>query len=484
MIKNLIKNPDLQRFWWVEAHPRRILTALAVLLGMAGAVYLTGYNIFSDPGDAGRITLPFPLASLYAIGVIFGLWGTRTVVASVLDEVREGLWDLHRLSGLTPWQMVIGRLFGACSLVWICGGTLVVLLVAHGLVETEATIGALLLRAGIILFLGLVTLAASLTQALMMTAQAGRRLGTVLAQMTGLAVMIGLVFNLKLMDFLLNAEQSRVSVAVNVGGQYWYGDFIDAGWYRLGVCALYAAALTVAAWRAMYCARHLPPPPSGLPIGGWLLAGLVAFHGAGLEPWRGYIDHRHLSWGLMTMTIAMLYGVFFGQTQPLRWRQWAIATRWSRRFAVLPSWLLPFVSYLVISLGLIIFQQSDIAQKLRPALMPGMAPGWTLVLVGVLFILRDLLLVQALSVGFGFRQPLGAACVALGVLYGLAMLCHSIDFDTIAVLLAWPYQPAFNSDIAMGISRIPLTQMLTGGASAIVQIIVAAGWVGYQVRGR
>jgi hypothetical protein len=478
----IFNNPEWQRFIWVEAHPRRLITALAVLLAMAGAVYLTGYNVFSNPSDAGRITLPFPLASLYAIGIIFGLWGTRTIVASVLDEVREGLWDLHRLSGLTPWQMVTGRLFGACSLVWLCGGLLTMLLVAHGLVETQASFGALILRAAIILLIGLGTLAAALTQALMLTAQTGRRLGSVLAQIVGLGVMIGLVFHLKLMDFLLNTEQARISLPISASGQYFYGDFIDGGWYRLGVTAIYAFAFVIAAWRAMYCARQLPPPPLGLPLGGGLFALLVTFHGAALEPYRGYFDHRHIGWGLMAMTIAMVYGVFFGHGHPLRWRHWGNIQRWSRRWALLPSWVLPFIFYVFFSFWLVLFQQSDVARALRPALMPGMAPGWSVVLVGVLFAARDLALVMALSVGFGWKQPLGATCVVLGVIYGLSMLFNSIDLNTITALLAWPWQPAFNSDIAMGISRVPMGVVITGAAAATIQIVVASGWIVYQLR--
>jgi len=149
---------------------------------------------------------------------------------------------------------------------------------------------------------------------------------------------------------------------------------------------------------------------------------------------------------------------------------------------LLPSWVLPFIFYIFFSFWLVMFQQSDVARALRPALMPGMAPGWSVVLVGVLFAARDLALVMALSVGFGWKQPLGATCVVLGVIYGLSMLFNSIDLNTITALLAWPWQPAFNSDIAMGISRVAMGVVITGAAAATIQIVVASGWIVYQLR--
>jgi hypothetical protein len=107
-------NPELRRYLWLEMSPQRRLAAPAVLLAI--------FALFAAGGDAGedwRERLYRP-ASVLTFVILF-LWGTREAAESVVEEVRERTWDLQRLSALGPWEMTVGKLFGAPVFTWYAG---------------------------------------------------------------------------------------------------------------------------------------------------------------------------------------------------------------------------------------------------------------------------------------------------------------------------------------------------------------------------
>jgi len=477
-----MRNPDFMRYWWVEAAPMRLATALILVLGVSLAMYLSGPNVFAGAATSSGMAIPFPLMAIYACTGMFGLWGTRAVVASVLDEIQDGVWDTHRLSGLSPWQMVTGRVFGACGLMWVCCGTLAVLFVVHGLLETEASLGALLLRAAVMLLIGIACVSASLAQSLMLTRLAGRRMGHVLAQLAGLVVLVGAGIKLDLINFLLNSEVPRISLPIEHTGQYWYGHFVDKDFWYLLVCFAAAAGFLCAAWRAMYLARVLPAPPLGIPVGGMLLGMMVAWYGAGLEPWRGGVGYRQISWLLWAMSMALMYGVFFSNNNLLSWRHWRQRRSWAQKFALVPGWVLPFVMLVIGTIWLMWWQQTDVAKAMRPAQMYGTAPAWAMMIVGVGYTIRDILLVVCLASRRDGKPVFGRIIFMFPLCYGLAMMFDAIGLLHVAVVLAWPWQPAFNPDIAAGISRIHISVLWVGCAALTTQLMVMLGWLWLVVR--
>lgn len=474
-------NPDLLRYWWVELTPRRLLTAVISILAIAGLVYTTQ----QQTADAALINtgreelLPFPAVMLFINAIVFGYWGTRTIVSSVVDEVQDGLWDIHRLGGLTSLQMVTGRLFGACGLVWVAGLLLSGMYVLQGACETDAEISALLIRAAVMLLVGLAVLSASLAQSLMMVAMSWRRQGHFLAQLAGMGVLVFLAKKFEIIDFLLNVEEPRISLPIAQTGQAWFGRFISQEAYFLAVAGGMALVLTVGAWRAMYRARHIPPPPWGLPIGGLLLAGLLACHDIGIAPWQGGLSYGHVVIALIWTGWGIIYSVMFGQNNLLLLQRSFAVQSGARQWAQVPGWLPLILAYTILCCVLATLQPVQVPQP-----QTTVPPQW-LILMSIPWVVRDILLVMVLSTR-GYRSSgLASLAIIFGVMFVLGMLAHKEGADQISVLFIWPWMPNLNhadADMVQGISRVPWSILWTGIIAVTIQIVMMVLWLWWSVR--
>ncbi len=102
-------NPELQRNLWLQCSWQRLLAALVVGVTIAYALY--------SFGGFKRVFLGANLAILVA----FGMWGPRRAADALAEEVGIGTWETQRMSGLSAWSMVWGKLVGGCAFVWYCG---------------------------------------------------------------------------------------------------------------------------------------------------------------------------------------------------------------------------------------------------------------------------------------------------------------------------------------------------------------------------
>lgn len=177
-------NPELRRNLWLELTPHRLVAMPAVL-----ALVLAFF--------AARGREWWPLVYMIAFWIFILLvhfWGTRQAAEAVTDEVRDRTWDAQRLSSLAPWQMSVGKLFGATAFAWYGAlWCLVAMAIAHVRVPTEvhaAWTGLALVASGIALH-G-VALAGSL-QAARKDSRLGTRLGTLLLIPVAILVASGVV---------------------------------------------------------------------------------------------------------------------------------------------------------------------------------------------------------------------------------------------------------------------------------------------------
>jgi hypothetical protein len=105
-------NPELLRNLWIEAAPRR----LAIMAGVLAFLFATIW--VSAPTERLRALAGLGETLFYFLVVV---WGTRNAASSVVDEIRDRTWDLQRLSAISPWEMVWGKLLGSTSYVWAGG---------------------------------------------------------------------------------------------------------------------------------------------------------------------------------------------------------------------------------------------------------------------------------------------------------------------------------------------------------------------------
>src|SRR5215510_3127986 len=99
---------ELQRNLWLELTARRTVQMIVVIVLILLTANVTPFVRVGD------------VAQYLFLGIVV-LWGTRNAAQAVVGEIRERTWDFQRLSALTPFQMTVGKLFGATSYVWFGG---------------------------------------------------------------------------------------------------------------------------------------------------------------------------------------------------------------------------------------------------------------------------------------------------------------------------------------------------------------------------
>ena len=123
-------NPELMRNLWLELGARRLVLMFGAL-GLFFAAAAVGGNDFRTPGQTAE--------TLFYIVVV--LWGTRKAAEAVVGEIRDRTWDGQRLSAISAWDMVWGKLFGATSYVWT-GGLLCLAVIVIATAAEHGTVSA------------------------------------------------------------------------------------------------------------------------------------------------------------------------------------------------------------------------------------------------------------------------------------------------------------------------------------------------------
>lgn len=104
-----MRNPEFVRNLWLQISPVRLLTAVGVLAVVVAVVLV---SVKTGPLQS--------LADVSSVALVVALcaWGASAASATVRDEIRENTWNQQRMSGLTPWQITWGKLFGGTAYVW------------------------------------------------------------------------------------------------------------------------------------------------------------------------------------------------------------------------------------------------------------------------------------------------------------------------------------------------------------------------------
>ena len=118
----MIRNPELQKYCWLELTPARLIVMPAVI---AAAV------VFCDLSTVGMAAFLRAASKAAAIGfaVLVGIWGAKLAAESVISEVTGRTWDTLRVTSLGPGELVAGKLFGSTLYAWY-GGLLCALVMA------------------------------------------------------------------------------------------------------------------------------------------------------------------------------------------------------------------------------------------------------------------------------------------------------------------------------------------------------------------
>ena len=116
----MFRNPELQRYAWLELTPQRLIVMPIVL----ALIFLIAWQLGLRDADYKEA---LPSTAIAIFGVLVGLWGGLKAAGAVIEDVNNNSWDLQRLSSLSPWSLTVGKLFGSTLYVWY--GALICLLV-------------------------------------------------------------------------------------------------------------------------------------------------------------------------------------------------------------------------------------------------------------------------------------------------------------------------------------------------------------------
>lgn len=102
-------NPEFRRNLWLELSPYRLAGMPLIVAAVFYLAYVSDGNRFAGAVASTANSLFF---------LITMIWGTKLAAETVMNEIREHTWDGQRMSALSPWQLVWGKLFGSTVFTW------------------------------------------------------------------------------------------------------------------------------------------------------------------------------------------------------------------------------------------------------------------------------------------------------------------------------------------------------------------------------
>ena len=435
-------SPELQRNLWLQLSWGRVLAA-PILIGIVVAAVLASWK-----------PAPSHLAEYARWGFVLlvALWSTRRVADSLAEEVGGGTWESQRMSGMSAWSMVWGKLIGGASFPWYCALICLGLMIWFTLQTPSADLRiALAYQVGTLLLAAVLAQATALVVALLLLrkAQFRRRLTVTMAQIAGLLAFAVAVY----------WEYSAVPLAAAIGTVRWYQQEYPANQFYLGSVAIFTVWALVAAWRLMRAELLYVNRP-------WLWTLFTLFcmgYAAGFVPWDVEPLTSRLASGCI-VGLALTYAAFFAEAKdPVRYR-WGLARfkalHWWRALEFMPWWVISYVLaaiaggatiWSILMGGALAWQNSWAAAVERYASALTLGTFAYVFAALLLFTLRDMLFLLWLNFTGKMRgrADLGGL-VALAIAYGpLPMLLVGVGASrflaatspfavTSLVELAWP----------------------------------------------
>ena len=106
-----MKNSEFTRNIWLEFSLSRALVSPFVI----GAIVLINYFLVDSLSifyDTVFVT------STVLMGFILIIWGCKQAAESIVNEVNEQTWISQKMTGISAWNMAIGKLFGSTIFTW------------------------------------------------------------------------------------------------------------------------------------------------------------------------------------------------------------------------------------------------------------------------------------------------------------------------------------------------------------------------------
>lgn len=317
-------NPELQRNIWLQMSWARLLAA-PVLIAIVMAGLLSTIELQPEViAEAAR----------WGFVLLLAFWSTRRVADSLAEEIGGGTWEGQRMSGLSAWSMMWGKLIGGAIFPWYCALICLGIMVWYGLQAPPAELRVpLWQQVATLLIGGILGQATALMVALLLLrkTQFRRRLAVTLAQITGLLAS----------GMAIGWDYSANPWAAVVGQITWYGRAYDPWLFYMASAGIFALWALLAVWRLMRLELLYNNRPWA-----WLLFVLfVLVYASGFVTWGTEAPTSRPAVCLV-VAIGLTYIALFAEAKdPVRYR-WGLARfgAWQiyRALEFLPWWTIAY----------------------------------------------------------------------------------------------------------------------------------------------
>lgn len=427
----LVYNPEFKKNLWLEFSIARLILMPLIL----GIVFITVYMAadgFIDALEALRH------AALFLFGAIAGVWGCKMASEAIISEYNDRTWESQRMTSLGPWEMTLGKLFGATSYAWYGGLICIGLYVAISLFLPGA--GRYLTNAAVMIMAALFIQALALLLSLVRLRRqsAGEKVSATPFFLLGI---FAIVFVLpRLLPWILDSEEQVK----------WFRFTVSAGNFSLFSLTFFLG------WTLAGIHRNLRAE-FGLENGPWAWTlfqiTIMAYYGgftAGID--RVDAGQRILIGFIIAFGIglAFCYIMAFAEPKdPVAYRQLLESVKTRKPEAAgrrLPLWFISLV--ITVLVYILIFLLSFVTKGL-PAIDEDFAITVVYLLTLLGFACRDISLLLWVNLKTGSARADAAALVYLMILYGLipALLWASGAGDMMPVFLPIPDRPSALSAI-------------------------------------
>lgn len=108
------------------------LVLMPMILGM---IFFLAY--ISEADSYRSVEKTMQITALVLFGGIVFIWGTKMAVDSLAGEFNDRTWDSQRMTAISPWDLVQGKLFGSTLYAWYGGLLCLLVYICVALSTTE-----------------------------------------------------------------------------------------------------------------------------------------------------------------------------------------------------------------------------------------------------------------------------------------------------------------------------------------------------------
>lgn len=425
-------NPEILRYYWLDfsLHRTIMMPVILAIIFSISVLIETGYS------TADVIPHKLQVTSYFLFGLIVFIWGSYRASGAILNDINERTWDYQRLSSLSAWSLSWGTVFGSTFFVWygaaIC---LLVLVISASFTMPALSIVHLvttMLASGIFCHCVITLLGMQALQ----TQHRNERRRTIgyrfVALVTGYIIW-SIAQSITPLDSLLTGKFLNTNLSEQ--NVFFYGYMIQYKIFVLIALFIFTLWALFGVYRSMRNELKMRTTPWGWTV---FLLFLILFWGGFTPPdanirtmlltgvFVGPVNIYQFFAIAFFISLASCYGMFFSDNLSLiRYRMLfhhAGSGNMGKAWQLVPRWSISFVFSVVtgIALAIVAFYNPGVGDKFTPALA---------VAAFILFLVRDLSILNLFSIAEDNRRALIATLFYLSILYGLLpLLSWSMGF--------------------------------------------------------